>query len=79
MGPGTSRPHWESNIFLARRAFKRDELRILLSDRHEVLREHTLGIRESSARSSGDPTSRILSLTEEQVSSHDGMVTDFMI
>ena len=79
MRQGNEQAHWGSNIFMARRAFKRDVLRIHLSDLNEIAREPTSGIRQGSAKSSGDPTSRILSLAEEQISSHDGIFMDLMI
>ena len=65
MRPGKEQARLGSKLFMVRRAFKRDVLRIQPSDRHEILREHTRHIRESFPRSSGDPTSRIRSLTEE--------------
>ena len=33
-------------LYMARRVFKCDVLRILLSDRHKIWSEHTLGIKE---------------------------------
>ena len=62
MRPGKEQARLGSNIFMARRAFKRDVLLVQPSDRHEILREHTRHIRESFPRSSGYPTSRIWSL-----------------
>ena len=37
----------EANIFVASRVFKRDVLRILLSEFHAPLEKHSLGIKES--------------------------------
>ena len=39
------------NIYMARRAFKCDVLRILMSDFHEGHEKHTLGIKERSCAS----------------------------
>ena len=71
MRPGTKGRYLEANIFMASAAFKRDVLRILLSEFHAPLAEHSLGIKESFPRSSGHPTSRIRSMTGAQVLSHD--------
>ena len=56
---------------MATAGFKHDVLRIYLSDLHKNFREHTRGIKEHCPRRSGDPTSRILSTTGEQILSHD--------
>ena len=49
MRPGMKGRHLEANIFMARRVFKRDVLRILLSEFHAPLEKHSLGIKESGA------------------------------
>ena len=64
----------EANIFVARGCFKHVVLRIQTSEFNEIAREPTRGIRQGSATSSGDPTSRILRSTDGQVSSHDGII-----
>ena len=58
-------------VCVARGCFKHEVLRIQQFVCNEVAREPARGIRQGSARSSGDPTSRILRSTGEQVSSHD--------
>ena len=71
MRPGKIAGHIESKLFMAWWCFNHDVLRMQLSDLNEIEREPTSGIRPGCARRSGDPTSRILRVTEEEASSHD--------
>ena len=48
MRPGKKHVHIGPNIFVARRAFKHDVLRLLLSEFDEGWKEHSSGIKERS-------------------------------
>ena len=47
MMPGKIACHWEAKLCVARRAFKHDVLRILLSDFDDTLKETRLGVKVS--------------------------------
>ena len=60
--------HLEAKLFMARRCFKRDVLRIKSSDLDHIQNKHSLGIKEDCRRTLGQSTSRILRSEQVKVS-----------
>ena len=68
MGPGKIACHMEAKLFVARRCFKRDVLRMLPSDRNEDLKVTRLDIKEHCLRRACQSKCCAQSTWTEQVS-----------